>query len=497
MSTVSDNFVRANGSLGANWNTTSTIPPQTSQLLNDACAPSSVAQTGFPVALAAWAGAGTFSANQFSKAQISTIAPSQSVVSITAAVFAAGNVTYTYALTSGAALQAPQEIIVSGMQNAGNNGALLISSLAAGTFTAPNATGVNEAGSAGTGLSPTDSLAGPAVRMTPGALTGYFLFVGNNSGYVAFNNGTVDNRQYVVELWKLVSGAQSELIQILTSATIPDVVGDIYYLFALQNKIVAYKNNFVCNLGQGIIVDSSILSGVPGLEVSSAQGAGHTMPLGANVGVSGFSMTNFVGSDLPSTPVNWTAKATEVFTVAGNAPTPPYITIPGFGAIAQFQGLGGSHSGETGNGGGFLHTGRTWAPNQASQIVVSNVAGNTSIFLAARYSSSVQTGYFAGFIFTNGLGAGTFEINAFTNGTTTQQVTVAGTVNFADVLHLEVIGTTINLKQNGVTVLTMTDTSISQGSPGAIGFGNAWFLYWEGEEYFQQPGDNMLLTGVG
>jgi hypothetical protein len=481
--TVTDNFARPDGTLGPNWSVLSDDGGSDGgiQLVDNAFAPTDGSQTGFPTSIGTWVGGGTFGPNQFAKIQISAIAPEQSVVAISAATLAGRNTIYAYNLTSGQALQSPQPITIAGMGDMGNNGSFVISALDTGTFTVPNATGVTATGQSGTGISATDSLDGPAVRSTAGVLNGYFVYIGNNSGYVARNNGQTDSRVYVHELWKFVNGTVSEIHQVLTSPTIPDSVGDVFYLFALGDKVAFYKNNVV----QAVALDTSLGSGAPGIMASSATGAGHTMPLGANLGVSGMQMTDWVGSDAPSTPVGWVAQASETFMVKGPAPNPPWSQVTGVTKVPGFGGPGGNNAGETDFEGtsSLAYTGRTWADDQSSSIVVSAVKGKTSLSPLVRISSSEETFYLGEFRFLNGLGApGTFNLEKFIDGTPTILATMPGTVNFADVLRLEVVGTTINFKRNGTTILTANDSDITSGSPGVLGGGNANIMFWEGDE---------------
>src|SRR5258708_1939049 len=107
---VSDNFQRAdNLSLGPNCSTPPEIPLTTAssvvvaggiQVLNNAFAPLSSVGGG---AISIWvgAGAGTFGNDQYAQAKVSAVAPSISVVAITAASFSSPNTTYTYTLSSG------------------------------------------------------------------------------------------------------------------------------------------------------------------------------------------------------------------------------------------------------------------------------------------------------------------------------------------------------------------------------------------------------------
>ena len=468
-----DNFLRPDGPLGPNWSVLGSDGGI--QLLDHAFAPTDGSQNGFPTAVATWAGSHVFAPNQYAKVQISAIAPEQSTVTITAATLSGSNTIYTYALTGGQALQTPQPINIAGMADAGNNGAFVISELGQGTFTVPNPSGVTATNQTGTGISATDSLCGPAVRSTPGVLNGYFVYIGNNSGYVARDNGATDGRVYVVELWKLVNGAIQEIKQVSTDDTIADSVGDVYHLFALNNKVALYKNGTLLSAD----FDSSLTSGTPGIIASSATGAGHTMPLGANVGVSGTHFTNWVGSDAPSTPSGWVAQASTTFLTGGGAKNPPWSQAVGFPVIPYF---GNSGEMEFGGRASLVYTGRTWADDQSSSIVVSSVTQFTSLSLLVRASTSAETFYVGQFHFNNGLGPGTFSIAKMIDGTATSLATVPGTVNFADVLRLEVTGSTLNLKQNGATVLTATDSSITSGSPGITGGGNAYVMFWEGDE---------------
>jgi uncharacterized protein (TIGR02217 family) len=85
-------------------------------------------------------------------------------VSISAASISGINTTYTYTLSSGAALEVGMRIVITGMTNAGNNGTFYITALGAGTFTVVNASGVNASGQTGSGV--TDWAPASAVVIT-------------------------------------------------------------------------------------------------------------------------------------------------------------------------------------------------------------------------------------------------------------------------------------------------------------------------------------------
>lgn len=481
--TATDSFARANGTLGSNWSVLSNFGGSDGgiRILNNAFAPTDGSQTGFPTSIGTWVGPNTFGPNQYAKVEISAIAPEQSVVTISGATLSGANTIYNYTLSSGQALQAPQPINITGMADVGNNGSFVIGDVDSGTFTVPNSHGVTAASQTGSGISPTDSLGGPAVRTTAGVLNGYFVYIGNNSGYVARNNGQTDGRVYVRELWKFVDGNVAEVQQVATDLTIPDAVGDVYYLLALGNKVSLYKNNVFLATD----VDTSLAAGVPGIITSSATGASHTMPLGANTGVSGMQFTNWVGSSAPSTPSGWVAQASETFLVPGDtaqkilAPNPPWSQVPGFTGIPIFQKTGETQFSGTSS---LIYTGRTWASDQSSTIVASTVLHFTSLSLLVRASSTTETFYLGEFHFDNGFGPGTFSLTKIVDGVSTTLSTLAGSVDFADVLRLEAMGTTLTFKQNGTTVLTANDPDITGGSPGVTGGGNANIMFWEGDE---------------
>jgi YVTN family beta-propeller protein len=89
-------------------------------------------------------------------------------VNITAASPNGGSTTYSYSLTAGPPLQVGEDIVITGMADAGNNGIFAITALGAGTFTAANPSGVTANGQAGSGnvtssppQNPVFMLAGP------------------------------------------------------------------------------------------------------------------------------------------------------------------------------------------------------------------------------------------------------------------------------------------------------------------------------------------------
>lgn len=75
----------------------------------------------------------------------------ETIVNITAASQSGTNTTYSYSLTSGPPLEPGENIQITNLANTGNNGAFIITSVASGTFTVTNSSGVTASGQNGTG----------------------------------------------------------------------------------------------------------------------------------------------------------------------------------------------------------------------------------------------------------------------------------------------------------------------------------------------------------
>jgi Chitobiase/beta-hexosaminidase C-terminal domain/Putative Ig domain len=489
-SSVSDTFLRANGALGSNW--TSIEPDGTIQVISHAYASGSGTQTGFPTQYGIWAGGQPFSPDQLISAQISAIAAEWSVVSITAATYSAGNTTYNYTLTSGAALQTNQEIIVSGMTHGGNNGNFLITALGGGTFTVVNASGVT-ATESGTGISPADSLCGVGGRFTPDGHNLYGIYVGNNSAYVGFNNGTVpDNRLYVREMQKVVNNVYTYLASGGPSNNynpIPDAVNDIFTVGLMADKFCLFKNGAILQS----LTDESLTSGLPGIITTSAQAAGQTMPLGSNVGNDGTQWTNFAARDLQLTPPGWVRQAWDNMNGASGNFNANWAIQNIYPYICTYSGTGFGEGNGVQNS-SAIYTGRTWNDNHSSTVVIYTATGNIDLLILTRAGTADETFYGAVVAFTSGLGVVQFSIRKWIAGVSTGVAgPVAGTVNFGDVIRMESNGSTHTLYQNGVVVLTANDSSIASGAPGLLMASNLTpVLYWEGDE----PASTQAATPV-
>ena len=104
-------------------------------------------------------GDGIYQPNQNAQATIKTIAGPLATMKITAASFSSPNATYAYSNYVGngdaaSGIFTNMDIVVAGMQNAGNNGDFAVTSStggpSSGTFTVANGSGVTESGSNGT-----------------------------------------------------------------------------------------------------------------------------------------------------------------------------------------------------------------------------------------------------------------------------------------------------------------------------------------------------------
>lgn len=485
---LSDTFLRPDGTLGGSWgpvgsctdNSTANPGPYTGgiQLKNHAFAP---VGNGTDVGLCAFTGVSVGN-DQWASASIAAIAPFTSVVNITACTSSAGTSTYTYTLTSGAALIVNQQIYITGMTNAGNNSPTAgfnITGLGAGTFNVSNATpGANESGSNGTGTSPSDSVCGPAVRVSADGKTGYAIEVGTNSGKVAGNGVSVDHRVYCVELWKFVNGIGTvvALYQSGLLTTIPDSVGDVYALSAFGTRLTVSKNGVTLLSA----TDASIASGTPGICTWSIGGAGEfSNPTNyqGNIGNSGTQWTNwqagdsvvtyslnqqdsltefpfindsipYANGDLHTANASWVYEGSSAFTVSTNKVF--------YSTVAQVPGFAYRSDATPGN-------------DQWSQctMVIAGTGATQNCGPAVRVSASQATGYYVQCA--NNL----FALSKIVNGTPTQLGTSGTFPTTGGKVTLMVTGSTLRVFLNGVKQIEVTDTDITSGNVGIMGAGNS------------------------
>ena len=517
MSSASDSFTRAdNLSLGPNWtyvNPTG-VNPVNSQIISNAVAAGPGPFLCYSASFAAYNAVVPQTPDQVITSQISAVAPPTSVLSITAVTAnspIAGQATYAYTLSSGAALVQPQEIIITGMQNAANNQTYSLTvSVTGSTFVIANAGAISESGSTGTGLTPTDCILGNCVRLSGDGLNSYFQLWGNNSAYFA---GGTDNRQWVHEVWKDISGTGTSLVPI--SAGVPDSVNDLYTLLAAGKKIATFKNGLFFSS----VDDTSIAApGYFGFTSQAANVSGHSAPLSGQTvpSVTGTRWKNWTARDIGTLNPNgaWAKQAQESFNAAPN-----YAgnwTVQGaFANQMTFNNAGGSTGGVgTGSAAGQnsgIWTGRAWANNQASSIVIYRMFGNTAAYCFVRANTLASyTLYFLQIISTSGsgttIGAGTFSVvRAVAASQTVLKPSTAITINSLDCFRLEAQGTTITAYQNSNVLFTTTDSGIASGSPGMMlnstfnSATEASVVYWSGDELataFTIGGSTAGLSGV-
>jgi hypothetical protein len=456
---------------------------------------------------------GIYQPDQSSQATIKSIAPFLATMRISAASLSGGNTTYTYANLAGTAIFNGMDIVISGMQNAGNNGDFFVASFTggptSGTFTVANASGVTESGSSGTGNASSDSLCGLAVRMTPDGKQGYYVLIGTNSGHVG---GAEDSRVYTIELWSLSDGNNVDYgIVFPVPVTIPDSVGDIFKLTATGSTIQLLKN--------GVPVTFKWITGPQGgtstttLTDSVNQIGGYTGVAGQSlssatpaVGNNGTVWTNWIGSDtIPTITSGWKPMAADWFSGAflGNfsLQTQPWTSFASFPNLPTIVQGGGKVFGAVSGFASACYTGRTWANDQASSVTLSaSCAGNVTgyVFARANVGSSTWTTYRADIVLTNGFASGGtlslfgvnngsgFSLSSYTVGSSTVSIP---TYSAGDVIRIEAKGTTISVYQNGILIIRGIDSTLTSGVPGFMTQNtitdpdHLGFSFWSGDEF--------------
>jgi hypothetical protein len=131
---------------------------------------------------------------------------------------------------------------------------------------------------------------------------------------------------------------------------------------------------------------------------------------------------------------------------------------------------------------GDIRTGETYPSDQFSQIQVTSTAlsGGQWAAAAVRLQNSGKNGY-AGLYYWN---FGSPELMLFkrSNSAWTQLGTAynSGVLAAGTQLQIMAVGSTISLLQNGVTRVSVTDTSFTGGAPGIMAYGNSTADNWSG-----------------
>src|SRR5690242_965725 len=131
---------------------------------------------------------------------------------------------------------------------------------------------------------------------------------------------------------------------------------------------------------------------------------------------------------------------------------------------------------------GDIRTGETYPSDQFSQIQVTSTAlsGGQWAAAAVRLQNSGKNGY-AGLYYWN---FGSPELMLFkrSNGAWAQLGSTynSGTLAAGTPIQVSAVGSTISLLQNGVTRVSVTDTSFTGGAPGIMAYGNSTADNWSG-----------------
>jgi len=177
--------------------------------------------------------------------------------------------------------------------------------------------------------------------------------------------------------------------------------------------------------------------------------------------------------------VSITASPNDTFIRANGPPgNPPWTMVTGSVYAINTNRL------ECTNGGGPMAYNAVTFPNdQFSQATIQQIAANQNFSVGVRLSLSADTGYFAHQF---GTELRLVRVNA---GVATELTFWNFSYTVGDVIRLEIVGSTLNIKRNGISLGTFTDgTPIVSGASGfycfagngmAAGTGNMW-TNWSG-----------------
>lgn len=139
-------------------------------------------------------------------------------------------------------------------------------------------------------------------------------------------------------------------------------------------------------------------------------------------------------------------------------------------AIRGTPGVGGTTAG--GIQGGNLRNGFTWTTDHWAELTIDATTLADLRFLVCvrctQGSGNNCTGYAGGAH--RDLTGGTYQIYEFTAPSSFTALATAASASYAvnDVVNLEAVGNELNLRVNGVLVVTTTDSTYSNGSPGLL-----------------------------
>ena len=200
-------------------------------------------------------------------------------------------------------------------------------------------------------------------------------------------------------------------------------------------------------------------------------------------------------------PNSYTQLAADNFTRANENPLSgggkwSAITITGFGAV---QLLSNQVVPTVVNlQDNSAYTGIAWPNDQYAEIVVAADATGCTIGACCRMSTGNM--YYTQVVGPLGVGTATQYISKYVANAGTNIVNIPVTLAVGSVVRLEVQGTTLTAKINGVTMLTTTDASLASGSAGLFAYGtpgvaNAAIAYWDAGSITNIPGGGDLGPG--
>ena len=479
-----DNFDRPDGPLGENWSPVFSVDAESQAgggggiaIVDHNYAP--INASGWD-AYAVWTGV-NFRSDQFAQATLEAIASYRSTVSITGASQSGTQTTYAYSLSEGESLITPQDMLITGMSDAGNNGAFLITSLGPGTFTVTNSNGVTRSGETGTGVSPSDSNLGLCLRCTADGKNGYFFVAGTNS--YSPNPIVSDGRVWEYETWKFVNGVGTFLADKGQPwQTIDGSPGDVYTFAVVGNELSALKNGVLIQSA----TDDDLVGGAPGIWTWSVSGPleydwgkwSFALVMGSPPGNNGTRMSSWVGSDYPVPQAVVLYPQVQAASDDFNRPDgnlgANWTDI--YGMPSNFQIVSGLVSPaipDANTFGGQFWNASSFLPDQYSQVTLAGNVGAVGIGVCVRCS---ETDGGNGYLLT-AYGAQYYLLNKVVQGTRINLGTISQTPNIGDLIELDVQGSVLISRINGIEVDSRVDADITTGSPGIAGlYGNTGAL---------------------
>jgi hypothetical protein len=150
--------------------------------------------------------------------------------------------------------------------------------------------------------------------------------------------------------------------------------------------------------------------------------------------------------------------ASDNFNRSNSSLTTPWInSAGGFGSLAINTNVVGTNSGANADSEAVYDGGITWPNDQYAEVVITTLGG-------ADGGPCIRAGSGDGYFCTAFTGSTIelFRISGFAGIATYN----GGGYSLNDVIRIEAQGTTIRVKQNGVTRITVTDSSVASGKPG-------------------------------